>query len=45
VGFRTVLQHRVLMGGLAAVTASFSLVVGTLLLVGHGSSLPAVLGG
>jgi cytochrome c biogenesis protein CcdA len=44
-GFRTVLQNRLVMGGLAAVTAAFSLTVGTLLLAGHGAALPAIFGG
>lgn len=44
-GFRTVLQNRLVMGGLAALTAAFSLTVGTLLLAGHGTALPAVFGG
>ena len=38
-GFRSVLGHRVVAMGLAAVTVAFSLVLGTLLLFGQGASL------
>jgi high-affinity nickel-transport protein len=44
-GFRSVLQNRLFAGGLAAVTATFSLIVGSLLLLGRSSALPAILGG
>lgn len=44
-GFHRVLRHRVLAGALAAVTAAFSLVLGTALLVGGGSILPPLFGG
>lgn len=43
-GFRTVLCNRVVSLGLAAVTAVFSLTVGTLLLSGHSAALPTILG-
>jgi high-affinity nickel-transport protein len=43
-GYRRVLAHRGVALGLALVTGAFSLVVGTLLLLGHGSALPAIPG-
>ena len=44
-GFLGVLRRPWVAGALAAVTAAFSLVVGTFLLVGAGSSLPPMFGG
>lgn len=44
-GFGRVLDRPRMMLGLAAVTAAFSLVVGSLLLLGEGSALPPMLGG
>ena len=44
-GFRSVLGNRVVSIGLAAVTAAFSLGVGSLLLLGRGAVLPPSLGG
>ena len=44
-GFGRVVGHPRVLMGLAAVTAAFSLVVGTLLLIGAGATLPPVLGG
>ena len=44
-GFGRVLRHPRVLVVLAAVTAAFSLVVGTLLLVGAGAVLPPMLGG
>lgn len=43
-GFRQVLTHPRVGLVLASVTAAFSLVVGTLLLLGHGSALPPIPG-
>ena len=43
-GFRRVLTRPGVAMGLAFVTAAFSLVVGALLLLGHGSALPAIPG-
>ncbi len=44
-GLRRVLTHRFVALGLAAVTATFSLAVGSLLLTGHSAVLPPILGG
>ena len=44
-GFLGVLRRPWVAGALAAITAAFSLVVGTLLLVGAGSVLPPIFGG
>jgi ABC-type nickel/cobalt efflux system permease component RcnA len=44
-GLRRLLAHRYVGLGLAVVTATFSLVVGSLLLTGHASALPPILGG
>ncbi len=44
-GFSRVLRNRVVGFALAAVTAVFSLVVGSLLLFGEGAVLPTILGG
>ena len=44
-GLRRVLTHRVVGLALAVVTATFSLVVGSLLLTGHAAVLPPMLGG
>jgi high-affinity nickel-transport protein len=44
-GFRRFLHHRVVAGVLAGVTAAFSLVVGSLLLLGHSAALPAIFAG
>ena len=41
-GFRRVLAHPAIAVGLAVVTATFSLVVGSLLLTGHAGALPAL---
>ena len=43
-GFRRVLTNRAVAIGLAAVTATFSLVIGTLLVTGHAGALPPVPG-
>lgn len=44
-GFRRVVQSPVVAGAFAVVTATFSVAVGSLLLLGHGAALPAILGG
>ena len=44
-GLRRLLAHRYVGLGLAVVTATFSLVVGSLLLSGHSAALPPILGG
>lgn len=44
-GLRRILTHRHVGLGLAVLTATFSLVVGTLLLTGHSAALPPILGG
>jgi high-affinity nickel-transport protein len=44
-GLRRLLVHRYVGLGLAVVTATFSLVVGSLLLTGHAAALPPILGG
>ena len=44
-GFRRLLTHRVVAIVLAVVTATFSLIVGLLLLSGHSAALPPMLGG
>lgn len=43
-GFQSVLRNRLLAGSLAAVTAGFSLSMGTVLLVGRGPILPPLFG-
>ena len=44
-GLRRVLTHRHVGLALAVITATFSLVVGSLLLTGHATVLPPILGG
>lgn len=44
-GFSRVVHNRPVMATLAAITAAFSLTVGTILLLGEGDVLPAMLGG
>lgn len=44
-GFRGVLRHRAVAASLAGVTALFSLIVGTMLLLGRTPAIPGLLGG
>ena len=44
-GFRAVLENRIVMTGFATLTAVFSLTIGTLLLVGNATALPSLFGG
>ncbi len=44
-GFRSVLRNRVVATALVVATAVFSVVVGSLLLLGHSAALPSILGG